>query len=573
MVYELLKQEHPKLTENEYLTRLCELVRKQSTLDRPALVRPLTTEQEVEQSFHGTHLYTKGCVMTNMIRDLVSEFEFRTGIRRYLRKNAYRSVSRQELWESMPAYADHGAEQQRLSDVMEGWLVNEGIPEITVSRNYHNDMITVTQRRCDDHYHKAFLDSGEGTTAVPPSPSISILSRRDELRKPRHTPKPTDLWNVPFTYTFGSVKSSEGQVVRQFWLRNRSVSFVDVELSPSQAVLANPNWGYPYRVNYDITNWKMLARLLHQSYQEIPAKSRIQLLVDAETFLAHSDLPQLFVYILGYLSDETDLGVALIGMSAIHRLFDSFRGVNLPELQLYLAPAVAQLDRLLDDSQTDTELAALWLIDPSRLVPLLQNLRKNPRHCHKLLQAKRWMNFPNSLNDDVHKQVTAVCHYFFTHNVTREESLLEAQLKSRGGQWSTAVQLAACSHSERVVKLAARQIVATKNAAIFASTLQSDFSLHYNARFRKALWSQIGKMTTAERRLLFSVDEVKPQPASRILVHSIRSLDELSQVRTLVEDWGPKMSKHLEYIERHLRWQNRMSQTTLREFFSNRATI
>lgn len=33
----------------------------------------------------------------------------------------------------MPAYADHGAERERLSDVMEGWLVNEGIPEVIVS--------------------------------------------------------------------------------------------------------------------------------------------------------------------------------------------------------------------------------------------------------------------------------------------------------------------------------------------------------------------------------------------------------------------------------------------------------
>ncbi|KIH55428.1 hypothetical protein ANCDUO_14415 [Ancylostoma duodenale] len=355
MVYQLLEQEHHKLTENEYLTRLCQLVRRQSTLDRPALVRPLTTEQEVEQSFHGTHLYTKGCVMVNMIRDLVSDFEFRSGVRRYLRKNAYRSVSRQELWESMPAYADHGAEQQRLSDVMEGWLVNEGIPELSIIRNYHSDMITVTQRRCDDHYHKAFLKDSDNevkndtnglrttrsrrnddqgttpfndalfeylptdnnepvkkkrkhgrrkakkhrTTATPPSSSISIYARREELRKPRHTPKPSDLWSIPFSYTFGSVKSTEGQVVRQFWLKNRSVSFVDVELTPSQAVLANPNWVYPYRVNYDITNWKMIARLLHQNYLEIPAKSRMQILVDAETFLAHSDLPQLFVYILG----------------------------------------------------------------------------------------------------------------------------------------------------------------------------------------------------------------------------------------------------------------------------------
>ncbi|KAK6028180.1 hypothetical protein OSTOST_05776, partial [Ostertagia ostertagi] len=109
----------------------------------------------------------------------------------------------------------------------------------------------------------------------------------------------------------------------------------------------------------------MIARLLHQNHREIPSKSRVQILIDAETFLAYSEMPHLFVYMLGYLADEQDLGVALIGMNAIHRLLDSFRGVDLPELHLYLAPVIAQLDKLLDDSQTDTELAALWLIDPT----------------------------------------------------------------------------------------------------------------------------------------------------------------------------------------------------------------
>ncbi|KAK6028179.1 hypothetical protein OSTOST_05775, partial [Ostertagia ostertagi] len=158
---------------------------------------------------------------------------------------------------------------------------------------------------------------------------------------------------------------------------------------------------------------------------------------------------------------------------------------------------------------------------------------------------------PNSLHDDVHKQVTAVCHFLFTHNATREnyilysvqESLLEVQLKSRGTQWSTAVQLAGCSRGDRVVKLAAQQLSLAKNQQFSASTAglsalnDSDFSLHYNARFRRALWTQIGKMTAEERSLLFSADEVDPRPASKILVHSIRTLDELSQVRSLVESW------------------------------------
>ncbi|VDM59677.1 unnamed protein product, partial [Angiostrongylus costaricensis] len=515
MVYYLLQQEHPRLVENEYITRLYQLIRKQSTLDHPALVRPLTTELEVEQSFHGTHLYTKGSVMVNMIRNLVSDAEFHTGVRRYLRKNAYRSVSRHELWESMPTHANYGAEQERLSVVMEGWLVNEGIPEVSIIRNYHNDKILVTQQKCDenfhkstsrrrrnDHHHKASLFNDSlfdyspqlvetkqrrkqsrrktkklRTTSSPAFLSISIHSRREELRKARRTPRSTDIWSVPFSYTFGSLPSSEGQVVRQFWLKNRSSSFLDAELSPSHTLLANPNWIYPYRVNYDITNWKMIARMLHQNHREIPVKSRMQIIVDAETFLSNSDLPQLFIYILGlvYLAVESDLGVALIGMDAIHRLCDAFRGVHLPELQLYLTPAVAQFDKLLDETQADPELAALWLIDPTRLSKIYQLRCITNRHtCDQQVQARRWMMFPSFLHDDVHKQVTAVCHFLFTNNVTGKVCTL-SQLKTRNSHWSTAVQLAACSHADRIVQLAAKQIVATKNAAIFASTLQVSY--------------------------------------------------------------------------------------------------
>ena len=70
--------------------------------------------------------------MIRMLRDLVSDFDFKAAVRRYLRKNAYRSVSRDDLFSSLPAYADHGAEQEKLNFVLEGWFVNEGLPEVTL---------------------------------------------------------------------------------------------------------------------------------------------------------------------------------------------------------------------------------------------------------------------------------------------------------------------------------------------------------------------------------------------------------------------------------------------------------
>ena len=66
-------------------------------------------------------------------------------------------MSRDELWESLPSHADHGAEQEPLSKVMEGWLVNGGIPTVTVVRNYETDMITVSQKQSVENDYKAFL--------------------------------------------------------------------------------------------------------------------------------------------------------------------------------------------------------------------------------------------------------------------------------------------------------------------------------------------------------------------------------------------------------------------------------
>ncbi|CAI4221100.1 unnamed protein product [Auanema sp. JU1783] len=620
-VYDLLDEDHPRLTENEYFTKLTRLVRKQSGMEKKALIQNIQTEKQVEKSFHSTHLYAKGSVIVKMIKDLVSDYDFRSGVRRYLRRNAFRAVSRDDLWASLPAYADHGAENERLSDVMESWLVNEGLPVVIITRTYESDTIRVSQQQSREQDFKVFLNSKDMRNSwnhfrakrsapqesfdenlfddIPEKWLDKIKKRkenkkrkkrirqqfqrnhvkwsnsmveihRDDLRKARKVSEPNDLWSIPFSYMFGSMKSTEGQVVRQFWLKNRTLSFTDVELSPSQALLANPEWSYPYRVNYDFTNWKMLARLLHENHHEIPVKSRMQLIVDAETFLLYSELPHLYFYLLSYLSDETDLGVALIGLDAIHRSVDIWRGSSMSNsLLLYITPVINQFDLLLSESQADAELAALWLIEPTRLSKLYQ-LRCvcNLESCQQDVQAQKWLLYPTSSQEDVHKQVTAVCHFLHINKAEQQIALLEALLKTRGTQWSTAVQLAACARDEKMARLAAKQIVSTRNAAVYALSLQSDFSLHYNMKFRSALWNQIAQLNISERELLFSNDLNLSGPASKILIHSVRTLDELRQVRSLIPEWKGGISKHLEYVELQLQWMDRLSNGILSDFFN-----
>uniref|UniRef100_A0A1I7TFV9 Aminopeptidase n=1 Tax=Caenorhabditis tropicalis TaxID=1561998 RepID=A0A1I7TFV9_9PELO len=614
-VYEMMSSERPVTAQFEYYDSLAALVAAQSEEDhRLSLVRELATESQVESSFHPTNLYTKGCVLIRMLRDLVSDFDFKAAVRRYLRKNAYRSVSRDDLFASLPAYADHGAEQEKLFSVLEGWFVNEGLPEITLIRNYDNEMMTISQKKTVHHEYRSFLKDRKSVATVryrgsrsaedgstlfddtlfdgyierkkdkrrkhrparrkaSTTPPISLISRRDELRKPRRVGASQDLWTIPITYMFGSLKTSEGQVIREFWLKNRTVSFGDAEISPNQAVLVNPEWKYSYRVNYDLLNWKLLARTLHQNHLEINDKSRMQLLLDAEYFLSNSVNPHLYLYLLGYLAHETKMEVMLFGIDAVYRFIDVFKATQLNKaILVYFEPVISQMDHLLNESQVDAETASLWLVKPERLAKLYQmRCAAGLPSCKNDYYTQKWSRAPDEWTEDVHKQVTAVCHQLFTNTpdeVKTVQDLLDNRLHSSGAKWALTVQLAACSHGQKLLRKTARAIVSTKNAAVYASALQSDFSLHYNPTFRKYLWNEISKMSNFEKTALFSTNSTNILPASRILLHSVKTIDELQQIRGLLTNWGPLLTLHFEYLERYLLWISSVSQGVLHQFFA-----
>lgn len=88
---------------------------------------------------------------------------------------------------------------------------------------------------------------------------IRSVGRRREIFAKLHTHKIFEpLWWIPFSYSFGESNSSSGETSREFWLRNQTLRFVDVGMSSKEYFLANPHWIYPYRVNYDFENWKMI---------------------------------------------------------------------------------------------------------------------------------------------------------------------------------------------------------------------------------------------------------------------------------------------------------------------------
>lgn len=81
----------------------------------------------------------------------------------------------------------------------------------------------------------------------------------------------------------------------------------------------------------------------------------------------------MYVKLLHYLNQETDLGVLLIGLDAVHSLIDLYSATtaNGP-LLIYFTPVIQQFDKMLDKISGDPEIAAVWLLSPQRLTKLYQ---------------------------------------------------------------------------------------------------------------------------------------------------------------------------------------------------------
>ncbi|KAI1726189.1 peptidase family m1 domain-containing protein [Ditylenchus destructor] len=746
-VFDFLNEEHPHLTEIEYYQRLIELLHIQSSTSPMPLIRPLNNLDEINEMFDGVHLYTKGAVIVKMIKDLVGAFDFRAAVTRFLKMFAFKSVDRNTLWSCFPTNADHGAEQEKLSDIFQSWLFNEGMPEVIVSRNYEDQSIRLTQRPADQNRYVIYLNDGSSgenaadiggtkrkhqrkrdsqqdkssrsnsanvkvwhmdwdnftassmtspetaqigeqvfsqeklldsvtkskpidditenftsaisnldTTSAPfdesyftTFPSAPIFNskrkpnewnsgkrgskrRRLNIQKPQHhhrawhsakyekktletpvkVPKggenssnkvpvfsrpsghyaetrdkdsstqiwlenaddegiggrsrqeraepwmssKSQLWWIPFSYSFGNTRSTKGQTIRQFWLKNDTIRFVDVGLSADQYFLANPHWIYPYKVNYDVDNWKMLITQLHKNHLEIPVMSRLQLLVDAETYLKQSGVTHLYVHFLSYLKAETELGILLTGLDSIYSLVDLHSASTIVgPLLLQFAPIIQQIDRMLEATMADPELAALWLLSPHRLAKLYQlRCLANLGTCENDKQVTQWLSFPTALDGEHHQQITAICNFLFSQAGPSEIALLMGLLRQKSTQWSVTIQLATCVRDETLIRSAVEQILRTRNAAVFASALKGSYSIQYNRKFREIFWRGIANMSINERQILFAVNTGKPDRIARILLHSVRGLDELNQVESLLHQWPDQLRVHFKYLRRKLEW-------------------
>jgi tricorn protease interacting factor F2/3 len=101
---------------------------------------------EINQIFDSIS-YAKGSAVLNMLYDYVGASTFRKGLHNYLSKHSYGNASKTDLWNAIQQAARSDRKHMPVSQIMQEWVTRLGYPEITVTRDGH-DQFVLEQRRC-----------------------------------------------------------------------------------------------------------------------------------------------------------------------------------------------------------------------------------------------------------------------------------------------------------------------------------------------------------------------------------------------------------------------------------------
>ncbi|KAI8500655.1 Endoplasmic reticulum aminopeptidase 1 [Branchiostoma belcheri] len=211
---------------------------------------PVNHPDEISQIFD-TISYSKGASIIRMMSSFLGS-SYTKGIKSYLERYQFANAVQDDLWNSLTEVGSaRGRAYRRAGERGDGHLdVTDGLPVVTVTRDYSNGRVTATQRH--------FLYDPE--VNVPESPYNYV-------------------WQVPLTYT--TEEDMNFADPPRTWIRDRTEEF-PVSVAPTSWLIANVNQTGYFRVNYDITNWGLLTNFLNSdNFQDIPVATRSSLIDDA----------------------------------------------------------------------------------------------------------------------------------------------------------------------------------------------------------------------------------------------------------------------------------------------------
>ncbi|XP_062606094.1 leucyl-cystinyl aminopeptidase-like isoform X2 [Saccostrea cucullata] len=248
--------------ENEFMMRSvsmnCEYVK-----GYPPLVHPVMVPDETE---FNCMVYAKGGAFINMLRSVLGQENFNSGIKSYIERNKYSSVVTDDLWQAL------SNDNIDVGFLMDTWVRKSGYPLVTVSRQ--DSLVNISQSR---YFPRNF--SGNGGS---------------------HS---TERWVIPFVY---GILDGNGNFTSNMLLLQEESGTIEIT---SDDRLLKGNFGDSgyYRVNYDKETWKVIIEQLTTDHHIFPVRDRAQLIDDVFSF-ARAGLLNITVAveITKYLENESD---------------------------------------------------------------------------------------------------------------------------------------------------------------------------------------------------------------------------------------------------------------------------
>lgn len=230
----------------------------------------------------GDITYGKGSCMNRMMTHFLTRATFDNAMRAYLMDYQYSNTVTDDLWDVIDRVAHQEGTLNPLysiKEIMDPWLQQKNFPLLTATRDYASATVQLTQSR--------------------------FLMSEDNTGDPHNY-----QWWIPISYT--PVGDGLSDFVSTNFTNNflepnaqKSINVPDV---PNNPIVFNiQNLGY-YRVNYDQTNWDLLAEfLLNNDHTEIHVVNRAQLISDSFTLAMAGTIDfSVPLQLVQYLTKETD---------------------------------------------------------------------------------------------------------------------------------------------------------------------------------------------------------------------------------------------------------------------------
>ncbi|XP_014365202.2 aminopeptidase N [Papilio machaon] len=199
--------------------------------------------------------YRKGSTIIRMMTMFLGEHVFREAINNYLVKHSYGNAEQDDLWSELTAATQrHGGLSRNVTvkQVMDTWTTQTGYPLLTVTRDYSDNSLTISQKR--------YLSLGARASS-------------------------SASWWVPLRVLCEGEEQTQMETGQVQWLAagegTNTLHRFEHGAAPEQWVIFNTDMIAPYRVNYDPRNWQLITRALASGHRAVPVLARVQLLSDA----------------------------------------------------------------------------------------------------------------------------------------------------------------------------------------------------------------------------------------------------------------------------------------------------